>query len=96
MWRRSRSDAARAGSTSTRIWQSTCSLRPHFFFSYLQAEKEVAQGMVHQLMSQLSRARMEKMSVLKGADGMTLQVGTALYIERHTPIYPYIYMYIYI
>ena len=32
--------------------------------------------MVHQLMSQLSRARMEKMSVLKGADGMTLQVGT--------------------
>jgi hypothetical protein len=49
--------------------------------------------MVHQLMSQLSRARMEKMSVLKGADGMTLQVGAPLYIERDTRRYIYIYIY---
>jgi len=38
----------------------------------LQAEKEVFSGMVHQLMSQLSKARMDKMMVLKGGDGMSV------------------------
>ena len=38
-----------------------------------QAEKEVFQGMVHQLMSQLSKARMDKMSVLKAGEGMSVQ-----------------------
>merc|ERR1719199_175010 len=32
----------------------------------LQAEKQVCKGMVHQLMSQLSKARMDKALVLKG------------------------------
>lgn len=38
----------------------------------LQAEKEVFSGMVHQLMSQLSKARMDKMMVLKGGEGMSV------------------------
>ena len=41
--------------------------------SLLQAEKEVSASMVHQLMSHLSKARMEKMTVLKGGESMSLQ-----------------------
>jgi len=38
-----------------------------------QAEKDVSAAMVHQLMSQLSKARMDKMMMLKGGDSMTVQ-----------------------
>ena len=38
-----------------------------------QAEKDVSAAMVHQLMSQLSKARMDKMTMLKGSESMSVQ-----------------------